>query len=42
MNTLATARYTLSLADGRFSYTLSGKELGWERIGFTLDTQAGT
>ena len=32
---------TLSIADGRFSYKLAGKKLGWDRIGFTLGTSHG-
>jgi hypothetical protein len=32
----------LSVADGRFSYKLAGKDLGWDRIGFTLGTSHGT
>jgi hypothetical protein len=32
----------LSVADGRFTYKLSGKNLGWNRIGFTLGTSHGT
>jgi len=32
----------LSVDDGRFSYTLTGRDLGWKRIGFTLGTSHGT
>ncbi len=42
MNTLEQQQRTLSLADGRFSYKLTGKNLGWDRIGFTLGTHHGT
>jgi len=31
----------LSVEDGRFSYKLAGKNLGWHRIGFTLGTSHG-
>ncbi len=36
------AQRVLSVADGRFNYKLAGKNLGWERIGFTLGTSHGT
>ena len=32
----------LSVEDGRFSYKLAGRNLGWHRIGFTLGTSHGT
>jgi hypothetical protein len=36
------AQPVLSLADERFSYKLPGKNLGWERVAFTLGTSHGT
>lgn len=33
---------TLELSEGRFSYKAAGKNLGWDRIGFTLGTHHGT
>ncbi len=32
----------LTLADGRFSFKAAGKNLGWDRIGFSLTTHYGT
>ena len=32
----------LSVEDGRFSYKLAGRNLGWNRIGFTVGTSHGT
>ena len=42
MTTLEQHQRILTLADGRFSYKLSGKNLGWDRIGFALGTHHGT
>jgi hypothetical protein len=42
MQTFDKQHRTLTLADGRFSYTATGKRLGWDRIGFTLGTHHGT
>ncbi len=36
MTTLDQHQRILTLTDGRFSYKLSGGNLGWDRIGFTL------
>ncbi len=33
---------TLAVVDGRLSYKLAGKNLGWDRLGFTLGTHHGT
>lgn len=42
MATLEKHQRVLSIADGRFSYTLAGANLGWSQIGFTLGTHHGT
>jgi len=42
MKSLERHERVLGLADGRFSYTVAGKNLGWVQIAFTLGTHYGT
>jgi hypothetical protein len=42
MNTIEKHERTLALANGRLSFKATGKNLGWDRIGFTLGTHHGT
>jgi hypothetical protein len=42
MTTIDKHQRTLSLSDGRFSFKVTGKNLGWDQIGFTLGSHHGT
>ncbi len=42
MKTFEKHQRVLTLVDGRFNYKAVGKNLGWDRIGFTLGTHHGT
>ena len=42
MNIIEKQQRILTLTDGRFSYKVAGKNLGWDHIGFTLGTHHGT
>ncbi len=42
MTTIEKHQRVLTLGDGRFSFKAAGKNLGWDRIGFTLGTHHGT